>query len=71
MFVNGFVNVPGPVDLHSASASSPWSTISPVVSMPPEDQVSESVGNLAVGVQVGLYVLLHGERDVGVSNPPG
>jgi hypothetical protein len=33
-----------------------------------EDQRGQRVGDLAVGFQVGLYVLLHGERHVGVSN---
>ena len=35
------------------------------------DQVSEGVRNFAVGFEVGLYVLPHGEGNVSVADPLG
>jgi hypothetical protein len=32
-----------------------------------DDQLHQGVGHLAVGIEVGLQVVLHGERDVRVS----
>jgi hypothetical protein len=34
-----------------------------------DDQLGEDVGDLAVRFQVSLHVLLHGERDIGVTDP--
>ncbi|WP_246116129.1 hypothetical protein [Trebonia kvetii] len=36
-----------------------------------DDEVSERVRNLAVGFEVGLHVLLHRERDVGMPDALG
>ncbi|HEX6452188.1 MAG TPA: hypothetical protein VF060_22345 [Trebonia sp.] len=36
---------------------------------PADDQVSEGVRNFAIGFEAGPYVLLHGERNVGVTDP--
>ena len=76
-FVNGFVNValaqaasPG-----SPSTVAPWSWrassgITVEARAPANDQLSERVRHLAVRLQVGLNVLLHGERHVRVTDAP-
>ena len=63
-FVHGFVH--GRPLKHAAHAAPVCSTDHERTA---DDQLGERVGDLAVGLQVGLDVLLHGERHVGVTDP--
>ena len=71
-FANGFANAGPAVPLSRC----PVVTLVALAADPghqqaADDQASERVSNFAVGFQVGLNVLLHGEGNIGVADAPG